>query len=178
MTQSFRVLVNTGALYLKIIINALVTLVSTRIALQALGVDSYGLYNLIAGVITLLAFFNGALMVSSQRFLSIAMGEKDNIKLSNVFKISFIVHLLLGLIVAVLFKALQPLLFNGFLNIEPEMVQVAKRVFDIMIISSFVTICTIPYNAAINAREELWFFSISEVIVSILKLGAAVYLLY
>src|SRR5690606_2762908 len=66
----------------------------------------------------------------------------------------------------------------GFLNIEPEMVQVAKRVFDIMIISSFVTICTIPYNAAINAREELWFFSISEVIVSILKLGAAVYLLY
>lgn len=178
MIQSFRVLVNTGALYLKIIINALVTLVSTRIALQALGVDSYGLYNLIAGVITLLAFFNGALMVSSQRFLSIAMGEKDNIKLSNVFKISFIVHLLLAFIVAFLFKAIQPLLFNGLLNIEPKMIIVAKRVFDVMIVSSFVTIITIPYNAAINAREELWFFSISEVIVSLLKLGGAVYLLY
>lgn len=178
MRQSYKVLINTGSLYLKIIINALVTLISTRIALQALGVDSYGLYNLIAGVITLLAFFNGALMVSSQRFLSIAMGEKDGKKLSDVFKISFVVHLLLAFIVAFVFKALQPLLFNGFLNIEPEMIGVAKRVFDIMIISSFVTIFTIPYNAAINAREELWFFSISEAIVSVLKLGAAIYLLY
>ena len=178
MRQSFKVLVNTGALYLKIVVNAMVTLISTRIALKALGIDSYGLYNLIAGVIALLAFFNGALMVSSQRFLSIAIGEKDDEKLLNIFKISFVVHLFLGLIVAVFFKALQPFLFNGFLNIEPEMTGTAKRVFDIMIITSFVTIFIIPYNAAINAREELWFFSISEVIVSVLKLGAAVYLLY
>lgn len=178
MKQSFKVLVNTGALYLKIIVNAIVTLISTRIALQALGLDFYGLYNLIAGVIALLAFFNGALMVSSQRFLSIAIGEKDDDKLLNIFKISFVVHLFLGLIVAFFLKALQPYLFNGFLNIESEMIGTAKRVFDIMIITSFVTIFIIPYNAAINAREELWFFSISEVIVSVLKFGAAVYLLY
>ncbi|MDR1417833.1 MAG: oligosaccharide flippase family protein [Endomicrobium sp.] len=178
MSQSYKVLVNTGSLYLKIITNAVVTLISTRIALQALGVDSYGLYNLIAGVISLLAFFNGALMVSSQRFLSFAIGENNKRKLSEVFKISFIVHLLLALIVAISLKALQPFLFNGFLNIKPEMIEAAKRVFDIMILSSFVTILAIPYNAAINAREEMWFFSISEVIVALLKLGAAVYLLY
>lgn len=178
MRQSYKVLINTGSLYIKIIVNAVVTLVSTRIVLQELGIDSYGLYNLIAGVITLLAFFNGALMVSSQRFLSIAMGEKDNLKLANVFKISFLVHLFLGVIIAVILIALQPFIFSGFLNIEPEMVGVAKKVFGVMIISSFVTIVAIPYNAALNAREELWFFSISETIVSLLKLGAAVYLLY
>lgn len=178
MRQSYKVLINTGSLYLKIITNAIVTLISTRIVLDALGIESYGLYNLIAGVIALLAFFNGALMVSSQRFLSFAMGEKDDKKLSEVFKISFIVHLILALIVAVSLKILQPFLFNGFLNIEPSMIEVAKRVFDIMILSAFVTIFTIPYNAAMNAREEMWFFSISEVIVILLKLAAAIYLLY
>lgn len=178
MRQSYKVLVNTGSLYLKIITSAVVTLVSTRIALQELGVDSYGLYNLIAGVISLLSFVNGALMVSAQRFLSFAMGEKDDKKLFEIFKISFIVHLILALSVAFLLKILQPFLFNGFLNIKPEMIEVAKRVFNIMIFSSFVTIFTIPYNAAINAREEMWFFSISEVIVALLKLVAAVYLLY
>ncbi|AZB28238.1 hypothetical protein EB354_02620 [Chryseobacterium balustinum] len=58
------------------------------------------------------------------------------------------------------------------------MVGVAKKVFSVMIISSFITIVVIPYNAALNAREELWFFSISETIVSLLKLCAAIYLLY
>lgn len=178
MRQSYKVLVNTSSLYFKIIANAAVTLISTRVVLQALGVESYGLYNLIAGVISLLSFFNGALMVSSQRFLSFAMGEKDNKKLSEVFKISFIVHLILALIVAISLKLLQPLLFNGFLNIENDMIGVAERVFDIMILSAFVTIFIIPYNAAINAREEMWFFSISEIIVILLKLGAALYLLY
>lgn len=178
MRQSYKVLINTGSLYLKIIANSIVTLISTRIVLEVLGVESYGLYNLIAGVIALLAFFNGALMVSSQRFLSFAIGEKNDKKLSEVFKISFIVHLILALIVAITLKLLQPFLFNGFLNIEPEMIEVAKRVFDIMILSSFVTIFTIPYNAAMNAREEMWFFSISEIIVIVLKLGAAIYLLY
>src|SRR5690606_14602707 len=178
MRQSYKVLINTGSLYLKIIANAIVTLISTRIVLQALGVESYGLYNLIAGVISLLSFFNGALMVSSQRFLSFAMGEKDNKKLSEVFKISFIVHLILALIVAISLKLLQPLLFNGFLNIEKDMIGVAHRIFDIMILSAFVTILVIPFNAAINAREEMWFFSFSEIVVILLKLGAAVYLLY
>ncbi|AZB28237.1 hypothetical protein [Chryseobacterium balustinum] len=114
MRQSDKVLFNTGSLYIKIIVNAFVTLVSTRIVLKELGIDSYGLYNLIAGIITMLAFFNGALMVSSQRFLSIAMGQKDDVKLANVFKISFLVHLLLGIIIAIILFAIQPLFLMVF----------------------------------------------------------------
>lgn len=178
MRQSHLMLLNTLALYAKIAISAIVTLVSTRIALKALGVESFGVYNLIAGVISMLAFFNGALMVSAQRFLSYALGEKDDSKLKEIFKISFLVHLILALSIGVIFKLLQPFLFKGVLNIPSDLLLVSERVFGIMILSSIITIIVIPYNAAINAREEMWFFSISEIIISILKLGAAIALYY
>ncbi|WP_177765360.1 MATE family efflux transporter [Flavobacterium sp. I3-2] len=178
MLQSHRVLVNTIALYFRIIINSIVVLFSTRIALEELGVDSFGLYNLVAGVITLLSFFSGALTVSTQRFLSFAIGENDIKKLNKVFNLSLAVHFGLSFIVIILFKLLQPFLFDGFLNIQEKDIENAVTVYNVMIFSCAVTIFTIPFNAVINAREEMWFSSISDIISILLKLFAAIMLFY
>ena len=79
MGQGKSIIINTAALYVKIVIAGVVTLLSTRVALKLLGVDDFGLYNLIAGIIAMLSFLNGALLVSTQRFLSVAMGKGASI---------------------------------------------------------------------------------------------------
>ena len=178
MRQSSKVILNTGTLYIKIIITTLVTLFSTRIALNALGVDSFGLYNLIAGIIILLSFLNGALLVSTQRFLSIAIGEKNYDKLSSIFNVSVLIHILIAAFLVIVLIAIKPLLFDGFLSIKPEMVPEAERVYEIMILTTIITLFTVPYNSVINSREEMWFFAISEILIALLKLFAAIYIMY
>ncbi|RRJ89557.1 MATE family efflux transporter [Paenimyroides tangerinum] len=146
--------------------------------MEELGVDSFGLYNLIAGVITLLSFFTGALTVSAQRFLSIAIGENNMIKVKKIFNLSLVVHFILALIVVFIFKIVQPFLFNGFLKINEQDMNNAIRVYDIMIVSSAITIFVIPFTSVINAREEMWFSSISDIVSICFKFFAAFILYY
>ena len=178
MGQGKSIVINTAALYVKIIIAGVVTLLSTRVALKLLGVDDFGLYNLIAGIIAMLSFLNGALLVSTQRFLSVAMGKGASInELTRIFNSSLFIHICLSLLLVATLLILKPIMFSCILNIRPDSIHIAKKVYDIMIISSFVTILTVPYNAAINAHEEMWMFALIESLVALMKLAAA-YALY
>ena len=178
MGQGRSIVINTFALYAKIIASGVVTLLSTRVALKLLGVDDFGLYNLVAGIIAMLSFLNGALLVSTQRFLSVAMGENEDVgELSKIFNSSLSVHLCLSVLLLLIFCVLKPMLFTSMLNIKPASIDVAKQVYDLMILSSLVTMLTVPYNAAINAHEDMWMFAVIESLVALLKLGAA-YALY
>ena len=178
MQHSFKLLINTIASYLKIAVNALVTIFATRIALNALGADDFGLYNLVAGIIVLLSFVNGSLMISSQRFFSIAIGEKNEIKLHKYFNASLGIHILLGICVTVIFLVLTPLLFNGFLNIDSAQILNAKNVYYIMILSSLTTIASIPYSAIMNAHEDMAVLSMIDILSCLLKFVAAYSLLF
>lgn len=178
MGQGKSIIINTAALYVKIVIAGVVTLLSTRVALKLLGVDDFGLYNLIAGIIAMLSFLNGALLVSTQRFLSVAMGKGASInELTRIFNSSLFIHICLSLLLVATLLILKPIMFSCILNIRPDSIHIAKKVYDIMIISSFVTILTVPYNAAINAHEEMWMFALIESLVALMKLAAA-YALY
>lgn len=178
MGQGKSIVINTAALYVKIIIAGVVTLLSTRVALKLLGVDDFGLYNLIAGIIAMLSFLNGALLVSTQRFLSVAMGKGASInELTKIFNSSLFIHICLSLLLVATLLILKPIMFSCILNINPDSIHIAKKVYDIMVISSFITILTVPYNAAINAHEEMWMFALIESLVALMKLAAA-YALY
>lgn len=173
-----RILLNTVAVYIKIIINTVITLISTRIVLQCLGVNDFGLYNLISGVVVLLSFLNGALMVSTQRYLSIAIGEKNNDKLSLYFNASLSIHAILAISLILVLFLLQPLLINYVLNIPEESNATAHIIYDIMVVSSALTLLQVPYSAAMNAHEDIYVWAITEALNCLLRLGAAVVLLF
>lgn len=80
MNASIRVMVNTIVMYLKILVSTIVTLYLTRVVLDVLGVSDFGIYNVIAGVIAVLAFLETSLMTSTQRYLSVAIGEGNDNK--------------------------------------------------------------------------------------------------
>lgn len=177
MRHSSKLLLNTVALYIKILFNAAVSIFATRIVLKQLGEDEYGLYNLIAGTILLLSFLNGSMMISAQRFMSIAIGEKNQEKLKTIFNASTYIHIIVSIGIGVILLILQPILFSGILDTGSSNTTTIHIVYDIMIVSSLLTIATIPYSAAINAHEDMHYFAISEIIVILFRLIAAAALL-
>jgi len=147
-----------------------INLFLVRIVLAKLGVDDYGIYTLIAGVVALLSFLNSALMSSTQRYLSVALGEGDITQVKKIMSSSVIIHIILGLLLVVLFKLCEPILFEKVIYVATERVTVARIVYQLMIISTVVTVLAVPYNALINAKEDMWYFAIVEIVVSAMKL--------
>ncbi|MDE5629141.1 MAG: hypothetical protein K2I69_06220 [Muribaculaceae bacterium] len=173
MQHSLKLLLNTFASSIRIVVTAIVTIISTRIALEQLGASDFGLFNLVAGIIVMLSFFSGALSISGQRYFSIALGENNNQKLNIYFNSSLGIHIVVALVLSLVLLLSAPFLFDGFLNIAENQQQSAVKVYYILIISSFFTIMTIPFSAMANAYEDLGVLAIIDVVSSILKLVGA-----
>lgn len=178
MTHSVKLLFNTIASLGRIIVNAISTLIATRIALNQLGESDFGLFNLIAGIIVMLSFFSGALSISGQRFFSIALGKKDTILLNKYFNSSLGIHIFIGIFTIITLFLIEPLLFNGFLNIKNELIPKAIIIYRILILSSGLTIACIPFSALSNAYEDLGIIAISDILSSIIKLFGALFLVF
>ncbi|WP_417885242.1 hypothetical protein [Zunongwangia sp.] len=173
-----RTVINAVALYGKIIINVFVAFFTTKIVLEFLGKVDFGLYSLIGGVVAMLSFLNGALLQSTQRYLSVAIGKEDKKGTQQIFNSGFGLHILMSIILVLLFLGAKPFLFNGFLKIPPDRINAAINTYYLVIATTSITFFTIPYNAAINAREEMWFFAITDVLMSLMKLGSAILIMF
>ena len=176
--HSKKILYNTLAVYIKIIFNSIITLIATRIVLDCLGVNDFGLYNLLAGVIVLLSFMNSSLMLSTQRYLSIAVGEGRQDKLKSIFNSSMVIHAILALCIIMLLLLLQPILINKVLNIPSESIYTAHVVYDIMAVTSVCTLLQVPYSAAMNAHEDIYYWAITEALNCFLRFLSAVVLIF
>lgn len=174
MQAATKVVFNTVILYVKILVSMAIALVSVPLVLRALGVSDYGLYNLIVGVIAMLAFLNNSLTISSQRYMSVAMGAGDYKKIELIYNTSFYMHFLLGIIVIGIFEIGS--FFIGSLNIEPDRVWCAMIIYQFLIINTFLKIVSVPFDALINAHEDMGVFAVIETIDSVLMLLVALVL--
>ena len=173
MNNSERVIWNSIVLYAKILICIVLSLWTVPIVLHGLGESDYGLYALVAGVIAMLAFLKTAMASSTQRYLSVARGEGDSQKMNAVFNSAFTLHLLFGLVIVVVLEALTPFLFGHFLNIAPERMFAGTIIYQTLLASMFITIMTIPFDAELNAYENMPVFAVIEVLDALLKLAMA-----
>ena len=173
MKPTQKIIFNTAVLYMKIVICMAISICTVPIVLHSLGESDYGLFNLIAGIISMLAFINGAMTVSTQRYLSVTIGEKDKNKLLQVYNISILLHIIIGLIIVLLIEGSIPILFKYFLNINSGQEDVAHLLFHFLVISMFFSVVTVPFDAVLNSYENMLFFSISGIIEYLLKLAVA-----
>lgn len=171
MTASTKVMVNTIVMYIKILISTLVSLYLTRVVLDVLGVSDFGIYNVIAGVIAVLSFIETSLMTSTQRYLSVAIGEKNYVRYRSYLSSSFLIHIAFAVIIGLILEICGYFLFDGFLTIPYDRIEVAKQVYQLMILSTLVTIFCIPFNAMINAEEDIWFYGLWQSFCIVLRLG-------
>lgn len=169
MNTNRRIALNTIYIYGGVVLCTLLSLVTVPILLKNLGVNDYGLYNLIAGVIAMLSFFKNSMIVTVQRFLNVAYGENDIIKVRTIFTISLYLYIIVALIIGLLIELFGPFITNGYLNIEPGRLDAAIKLFHILVVSTIITTIGVPFDALFNVYEEMWLFSFFNTIDYLLR---------
>lgn len=165
-----RIAKNTLFLYVRMILTILVNLYAVRVIWQVLGVDDYGVYNVVGGIVTMFSFLNSAMVASSQRFISFELGTGNNDRLSRVFSISMTVHFMLALLILILAETIGLWFLNVKLNIPSGRMVAANWVYQCSVIAFFVNIVSVPYNACIVAHEHMKAFGYFGILEVILKL--------
>jgi O-antigen/teichoic acid export membrane protein len=173
-----RVVKNTGFLYLRMAITVFISLYVTRLLLGSLGAEDFGIYHLVAGMVAMLVFLNAAMAAASQRFMSYAQGEGNTDKQKNIFNVSVLLHFLIAIAVVLLLEVVGYFLFENALDIPQNRMEAAKYVFQFMVVSTFFTIISVPYDAVINAHENMLFVAITGVLEAFIKLAIAIYITY
>lgn len=168
-----RVIKNTGFLYVKMGITMFISLYTTRLILNFLGASDFGIFNIVGGAIAMLGFLNAAMASATQRFMSYSEGEGDKEKLKSIFNVSLVLHLGISLVVGFALLIAGYFFFNGILNIPQERIFAAKVVYGSLIVSTMFTVMTVPYDAAMNAHENMKYYAIVGVFESLLKLAVA-----
>lgn len=178
MSSSSRIIKNTGLLYLRMGITVFISLYSTRLILASLGEVDFGIFNVIGGSIAMMGFLNSTLTNATQRFLSYAEGKGDLSVQVKIFNISLILQIFIGVVTMVLLLGIMPLLFDKFLNLPPEKEWSAKIVYYTFVFSTFLTIINVPYDATLNAHENMLYYTLIGLLESGLKLAIAIVCVY
>ena len=163
--NSGRIAKNTVALYIRMAITMLISFFTTRITLQVLGAEDYGLNNLVSSVVALFSFLNGSMGTAVQRFYSIEIGKGCESRLGRTFGSALSLHLIVAMVTGVLMEVFA-LFFLHKLNIPVERMFAAQAVFQISIFSLVLNVISVPYSALLRAREEFSQIAIAEVLQS------------
>lgn len=172
-----RIAKNTLYLYMRMLLSLIVQLYTSRVILNALGISDYGIYNVVGGVVTMFSFMSGTMSTAAQRFMSYAIGQGNINELRRTFVASQIILWLIALIALVAIEVIGMWLLFNHLTIPDGRLTAAIWVFQVAVISLFITIISVSYNAALIAHEKMSVFAGISLIDIFSKLGIAVLLL-
>ena len=173
-----RVAKNTIILYLRMMVMIVVSLFTSRIQLRALGFSDYGIIDVVGGLAAMISFLQVGMAGAAQRFLSVDIGRGDLDNLKNTFCTTVLTHRVLAIVGVVALESLGFWFLNNKLNIPPERLYYANWVFQSSVIIFALSILTVPYNAAIIAREHMGAFAYISIAETIFKLVLAFALFY
>lgn len=173
-----KIIKNTIALYLRQIIIILITLYSMRVVLNALGIEDFGIYSVVTGFVTLLAFLPGSMASATQRFFSFAMGAKDTVKLKQTFSVNLAMYACMALIAYALFQTIGLWYIEEHLKIPDSRFNAALELYHYVSLSFVFSIFTAPFIAILIAHEDMHIYAFLSVVDAILKLASAISLAY
>lgn len=170
---AYRIAKNTGFLYARMGITMFISLWTTRLVLNALGVSDFGIYSVVGGAIAMLSFLNSSMASATQRFMSYVEGQGLIEKKKEIFNTSILIHVGIALVVLVVLTLCAFIFFNGIFNLSPDRTQAAYVVYGCMVISTVLTVINTPYDAVLNSHENMRYYAVISIFESILKLLVA-----
>ena len=176
-SKSRRMIVNTVLIYLKSVISVILLLFSSRIVFKSLGVSDFGIYNLLGGTIALCGFLNASISVSTQRFLSFEMGRENGVALNETFNTSVVIHGSIALLVIIIAETFGIYLLVH-LAIPAERHNAALWSFQALIVNLAASLIMGPFQALMNAHEDMHILVGFELGDLLLRVGAALVLSY
>lgn len=173
-----RIAKNTLFLYFRMFLLMAVSLYTVRLLLIELGVEDYGIYNVVGGIVILFTFLNNAVTQSTQRYLAFYLGKKDDETLSKVFSMSINIFLLMLLVVFILSETAGLWFLNYCLVFPEERMLEVNLTYQVTIISFMFQFMQIPHRAAIIAHERMSFYAYLSIFEVFLKLGSVLVLVF
>lgn len=176
ISSNKRIAKNTIMLYIRMFISMVVGLYTSRVVLATLGVQDYGIYGVVGGVIGMMGFLNASMSGATSRFLTYELGRGDKERLAKTFSSALIVHIIIALVVLVLAETVGLWFLCNKLNIPAGRMEAAHWVYQLSILGAMLGITQVPYNATIIAHEKMDVYAYMEILNVTLKL-LIVYLL-
>lgn len=162
---------NTIYLYFRMMFTMLVALYTSRVVLDVLGVNDYGTYQAVGGIVAMLSFMNGALSNGTSRFLMYELGTGNYFKLKRTFSSLLILHICIAVIIVVLSETVGLWFVKNKMVIPSDRMEAALFTYHISVLTSIITITQVPYNASIISHEKMSIYAYLSIIETILKLG-------
>lgn len=160
------------------ILTMVVSLYTSRVILDVLGVSDFGIYNVIGGIVILISMLNNSMSAATQRFITYELGKHDAKKVSDTFSMSMTAHLFICFIVLILGETIGLYYINHFLNIPEGRMTAALWIYQFSLLAVIFNIARIPYSASIIAYERMDFYAAISIMEVLLKLAIVVILLY
>ncbi len=171
-----RIAKNTLFLYLRTLISTLVGLYTSRVVLNTLGVEDYGVFGLVGGCVAMFTFLNSSMAGATSRFLTFELGRGNFERLRNTFSSAIMVHIFLGVVIALLSETIGMWFLVNKLVIPEGRMFAAQMILHTSVAGMLISMCIVPLGGCIVAHEHFQFYAYIELLNSFLKLGI-VYLL-
>ena len=165
-----RIAKNTLLLYFRMIFMMAVSLYTSRVVLNTLGVEDFGIYNVIGGVVAMFSVISGGLSAAISRYITFELGQGNTAKLKSVFSSSVTIQIGLALLIFVLAEIGGVWFLNEKMNLPESRIGAANWVLQCSILTFMVNLISVPYNAAIIAHERMQAFAYISIIEVVLKL--------
>lgn len=173
-----RIAKNTAYLYIRMLASMVVSLYTTRIVLEALGVADYGIYNVVGGFVAMFGFFNSVLQSGTRRFITLHLGQGDLQLLRRTFATSMYTHSVISLFILLLAESVGLWFLNYELVIAPERLAAANYVYQFSIVSSLLMVMQTPYIAVVTAHEKFDIYAYMSIFDVAMKLLIVFLLIY
>ncbi len=171
MSTSSRLAKNTMFMYGRMILLMFISLYTSRIVLQQLGVDDYGIYNVVGSIVAILGSLKGLFAGSTQRFLNYEAGKGNTGSLQMVFNISLKINAIIALVFFVASEIIGLWFLEYKINIDPDRIVAAHWVFQFSVLTAVIGILTTPYDAVIISRERMDIYAYISIFEAVLKLA-------
>lgn len=172
-----RIAKNTVYLYIRQFVIMILSFVTTRIVLEKLGASDYGINNLVAGFVASFSVLNNILSSSSRRFLALAIGKNEDKILKSTFSTTFVIHIIIGVIVAAALETFGLWFMNTKLNIPPERMYAANWVFQLAVVSTVLNVMQTPFVAVVTAHEKFTIYAAMSIFDVVAKLAVIYFLI-
>ncbi len=173
-----RIAKNTLLLYFRMLFMMVVSLYTSRVILNALGVEDFGIYNVVGGVVAMFSVISGSLSAAISRFITYELGKDDQNKLNRIFSASVTIQLLLSFIIVILIETIGVWFLNAKMTISTERMTAANWVLQFSIVTFVINLISVPYNAAIIAHERMSAFAYISILEAVGKLAIAFFIIW
>lgn len=164
---------NTLHMYLRMLVTMVVSLFTTRINFQALGIDNFGIYNIVGSIIVFFTFINSGLTTATRRYITAELAQGDEGSQQNVFNLAILAHILIAIFILILGETVGLWAVNQLLNIPTDRMIAANVVYQLSIFTAVLNIIQAPYTAAITANERMSIYAFISIIEVFSKLAVA-----